>query len=296
VIVNETLLSKLQSQRSKNGYNYESYIISKSNKMGFNVINITSDGTYSVQDPYSKHKFFLDGLFGNWFIEITTSISDGKMIKISETTRLIKKKFPKCKILVLTKKVKSPRKSDGYDSAYDYVKTRPHIDKVCVGEDEFFDFLDSIRNKITTLKVPNINNNVKPKQVIKDMDIKYHNLVRYCIDQQDLDYATKVVDLIGNEFSVKVTESTSQSSNETTIEKRRKRKQRFINSWKPFDSTKNLVNGSDVFGLQQPMTIVNRKEETFEEYVNSGIFYKNPDGTQNFLVDVDKLNLIKVNV
>lgn len=143
------------------------------------------------------------------------------------------------------------------------------------------------------------NNNevkVKPKQVIKDMSVKYHNLVRYCIDQQDLDYATKVVDLIGNEFSVKVTESTSPSSSETTIEKRRKRKERFINSWKPFNSTKNLVEGSVVFELKQPMTIVNRKEETFNEYVNSGIFYKNPNGTQNFLVDVDKLNLIKVKV
>lgn len=149
-------------------------------------------------------------------------------------------------------------------------------------------------------KVESKINYVKPKQVIKDMDVKYHNLVRYCIDQQDLDYATKVVDLIGNEYSVKVTESTSQSSNskETTIEKRRKRKQRFINSWKPVDSTKNLnlIEGSVVFGLKQPMTIVNRKEETFDEYINSGIFYKNPNGTQNFLVDVDKLHLIKVKV
>lgn len=268
--------------------------------MGFGVINITNDLRYSVKDPHSNHTFKLDGLFGNWFIEITTSISDGKMVKISETTRLIKKKFPKSKILVLTKKIKNPRKSDGNDSAYDYVKTRPHIDKVCVGEDEFFNFLDSIRNKITTLKIPNINNNIKPKQLyMKNMNDKYQNLVRYCIDQQDLDYATKVVDLIGNEFSVKVTESSSYgrtSSYDETIKKRSKRKKRFINSWKPFDSTKNLKEGSVVFDIKQPMTIVNRKEETFEQYVNSGIFYKNPNGTQNFFVDVDKLHLIKVTV
>ena len=136
-------------------------------------------------------------------------------------------------------------------------------------------------------------NNTKPKQ----LNMNHYDLVRFCIDQQDLDYATKVVGLIKNEYSVKVTESTSESSSElSTIEKRRIRKQKFMDSWKPFDSSKNLISSKKVFGLDQPMTIVNRKKETFLEYVNSGIFYKNPNGTQEFFVDVDNLDKVKVTV
>lgn len=172
------------------------------------------------------------------------------------------------------------------------------------------DELSTIQNRVSYLKpenilrlqnyyrkkdyTPNLKiNNIKPKQ----LNMNHYDLVRFCIDQQDLDYATKVVGLIKNEYSVKVTESTSESSSElSTIEKRRIRKQKFMDSWKPFDSSKNLISSKKVFGLDQPMTIVNRKEETFLEYVNSGIFYKNPNGTQEFFVDVDNLDKVKVTV
>lgn len=285
-------LSKIQGHRVSSGSNYEKHLIAKSNKLGYNILDISSDNNYALLDRYSDNKFFLDGLLGNYFFEITTVIGDGKMAKIDITAKLAKEQYPNCKVIVVAKAIKAPRKRDGMDNHYDYVKSRPHVDDVIIGEVAFFEYLKSLKTKQLNIIKPNT---LKPKIMNNSNEL---NLVKYLIDNDEVSYATKVVSMVKNQYGVDVVPSTPSTHSTTdkskyskVIETRKINKDRFMKSLNPYNPTKNLMYAKDILRLKTPISIVNRKQSRVDKYINSGIFYNNPNGTQDFMIDVDRMDI-----
>lgn len=244
-------ISEIQSLRCSNGNKYENQVIAEANELGFDVLNIHGKRMYSAKDKYSDRLFFMDGLCGKYFIEITTSIGDGKSSKIVNSSKHFKEQYPNCKILVLAKSVKNPRKSDGMDSEVDYLKAQPTIDRVFIGKENLFNFIREIKGKEGKLQIPfkyknktEINNNSKTQINNKIMDL---NLIRTFIDAGDLTYANKVyrlmnketVDVIPTNVKPK-TSSRDLTAQQRTYEKQkaliRQKKELLENHARPVDS------------------------------------------------------------
>lgn len=150
------------------------------------------------------------------------------------------------------------------------------------------------------------NNNtikVKPKKELNVMNnsTEILPLVKYLIDRGEVGYANQAVEsILSKQFGVDVvpskptkTKSSTSSKDKLRRERRKELKHQFISSLKPYDSNKNLRDARNVLGLTSPISIVNRSESKVLKYMNSGIFYQNPNGTQNFFIDVDKLDIYK---
>lgn len=144
---------------------------------------------------------------------------------------------------------------------------------------------------------------IKPKQKLKVMTSSNQtlDLVKYLIDHQEVSYATKVVDMIRQEYGVTATtpttrkkkRSSSSDKNKLRQQRRTELKKMFLKSLKEYTPLKNLKDARDVLGLVTPISITNRSEDRVMKYINSGIFYQNPKGTQHFLIDVDELDTYK---
>jgi hypothetical protein len=138
-------------------------------------------------------------------------------------------------------------------------------------------------------------NTLKPKIMNNSNEL---DLVKYLIDNDEVLYATKVVSMVKTQYGVDVVPSTpstqsnmNKSQYSKVIKKRKINKDRFMKSLTPYDSTKNLMYAKDILGLKTPISIVNRKQSSVDRYINSGIFYNNPKGTQDFMIDVDRMDI-----
>jgi len=298
-------LSRIQGERNRNGHSYEKEILLKAQENGFNVQSIHGNRMYSVVDKYSKRTFTLDGLYGKYFIEITTSAGDGKSSKIVKTSELIREQFPNSKFITVLKKIKTPRKKDGLDAEYDYMNSQPTIDEVLVGEEEFFRFLRKIRGNEGVLKIPFqyneklITKTKTNKLITKTNDMNKLDLIRTFVDAGDLTYAIKVNGLQENYGkALIVKETTPKTIKGETSKERTKRlakeridlaKDRIWNVVKPYKNTDTfeIIEVKDVFNKSQNEHIYKMAQDKITSLVNCGFLYYK-EGQRAKVLYVDK--------
>ena len=146
--------SEVQKARVTNGAKFEKKIMSKvSNDWIENedvISDLTTTKTWKCDCVNHKQKIFL---------ELTTSVKDGKESKIINESKTYKHHYPEYKFVVGIEKIHNPRKRDNLNSFIDHFKQTPTIDKVLIGEDEILKFMNKPKFKNQNKRRMNRMNN-----------------------------------------------------------------------------------------------------------------------------------------
>ena len=128
-------LSKLQSERHKHGGEWEDKILSMSSSKwescDLNLDDLETTKTWNVDLVNHEDKIFL---------ELTTSVKDGKEAKVIIESKVYRHHYPDYKFVVGVKKV-SGKRSDGLNSHIDHLNQTSTIDQVLIGEEEVLKFM-----------------------------------------------------------------------------------------------------------------------------------------------------------
>jgi hypothetical protein len=180
-------LSKVQSDRKKNGEKWQHKILSISSSKWENcklrLDDLETTKTWNCDLVNHKDKIFL---------ELTTSAKDGKESKVILESRVYKHHYPDYKFVVGIKKIPkdSIRKSDGLNSVVDHLNQTPTIDQVLIGEEEILKFM----NKPFYNKKITINN--KPTGVVMTSSTLLMDTILHGASMGNTDGVTKLVEMM----------------------------------------------------------------------------------------------------
>ena len=158
-------ISYAQSTRSKNGGDWEDRLFQYGNPYG--LIECKHIKVFCLE---TGKQWEMDGLLNDKiFVEMCTSVKDGKEAKIIGESKAFKRQYPNHKFVVFIKHIDKPRKSDGLNSYYDHLIKCSTIDNVLLGWDEVTRFIKNPfwnkKLKISKLKSKPINRLKKENQM-----------------------------------------------------------------------------------------------------------------------------------
>tara|TARA_A100001011_G_scaffold305042_1_gene319505 strand:- start:42 stop:902 length:861 start_codon:yes stop_codon:yes gene_type:complete len=149
--------SEVQKARKTNGTKFEKMIMSKASndwivlKSEDVIRDLTTTKMWNCDVVNHKQKIFL---------ELTTSVKDGKESKIINESKTYKHHYPEYKFVVGIEKIHNPRKRDNLDAHIDHLKQTPTIDSVLIGKDEILKFMDKPKfKKQNKRRMNRMNNN-----------------------------------------------------------------------------------------------------------------------------------------
>jgi len=216
-------ISNVQSGRTNNGRVYQNRI---SRMYGM----ISPPTVVHPNRKYVKHRT-LDGMLYLWgkrvFFEITTSIESMKMEKILSDLQAYKHHYPDCLFVVIVKRAKSPRVSDGRDNPIDELNDK--CDYILVGEGEVTNFINSPTPPIKNYKLKSQTQmNTQPNQLNTETSVKLMMENTFSLETinqfMSFAYGTPIQVVVKNKTSIKkekhdtgVIEILDQSSQEHQV-------------------------------------------------------------------------------
>ena len=203
-------LGKLQSKRKKNGEKWQHKILSifssKWESCDLILDDLETTKTWNVDLVNHEDKIFL---------ELTTSVKDGKEAKVIIESKVYKHHYPDYKFVVGVKKA-SGRISDGLNSHIDHLNQTSTIDQVLVGEDEIIKFM----NKPFYNKRVTINN--KTQGVVMNNNTIVMDTILYGVKIGDQDGVTKLIELMSEKTTKKSSKPKSRNSSRNAAINKRK--------------------------------------------------------------------------
>jgi uncharacterized protein YlxP (DUF503 family) len=214
-------LSKVQSDRKKNGEKWQHKILSISSSKWENcklrLDDLETTKTWNCDLVNHKDKIFL---------ELTTSAKDGKESKVILESRVYKHHYPDYKFVVGIKKIPkdSIRKSDGLNSVVDHLNQTPTIDQVLIGEEEILKFM----NKPFYNKKITINN--KPTGVVMTSSTLLMDTILHGASMGNTDGVTKLIEMMSGNNKSKTRPSPKKKAKNYGKGAQERKRQYFLNT------------------------------------------------------------------